>query len=351
MGQSAEKKNLPLPLKKNNLTLHSAALNTELRDKFQAAKEKKVAVEEFFEEFLLSCLSPETQRAYAQDLKSFFDFLRSGGETLTHPQDFKSFHFQLYRDHLRELGRSSATINRKLVAIRSFMKWALAAKLIEHNPLELLKLPKVQTESPTLAFTDEEVARMIAAPALDTLKGRTHRLVIVLLFYLGLRRSELVGLKLSDIFEDRGHVVLRIFGKGGKIRLLPLHPFVQTEIEAYLNELKYQSLEIEADDPLLQAEPQLRSRQPLDGSTIYRWVQKYAQACDIHKRVSPHSCRATAISHLLETQSTPIRDVAIFAGHSQVTTTERYDKRRDHLDKSAAYCVGFVQRKKTNEIS
>jgi len=86
----------------------------------------------------------------------------------------------------------------------------------------------------------------------------------------------------------------------------------------------------------------------MDGSTIYRVIEKYAKAIGITRKVSPHSCRATAISHLLDTQKTPIRDVAIFAGHSQITTTERYDKRRKGLDDNAAYKVDYQSPEKAS---
>jgi integrase len=79
----------------------------------------------------------------------------------------------------------------------------------------------------------------------------------------------------------------------------------------------------------------------MDGSTIYRVIERYAKNLGINKAVSPHSCRATVISHLLDTKYTPIRDVATFAGHANITTTERYDKRRKNLDKSAAYEVDY----------
>ena len=98
---------------------------------------------------------------------------------------------------------------------------------------------------------------------------------------------------------------------------------------------------MEEDDYLIQSAKKGKNDKPIDGSTIYRVIEKYAKKCGINKKVSPHSCRATAISHLLDTQKTPIRDVAIFAGHSKITTTERYDKRREGLDNSAAYQVDY----------
>ena len=320
-------------------------LNPDLARKFHEASQKKSDIQEFIQEFLVQFLSPDTKTAYIKDLKFFFDFLRSGSVTISHPSEIKSFHFQLYRDHLLERGLASATINRRLVCIRSFIKWAVAARLMEHNPLDTIKLPKVQTESPTVAFDDEEVVQMINAPDTKTHKGRSHRLIMVMLFNLGLRRSELVNIKLFQLFHDRGHMVLRIHGKGDKVRLVPLNMNVQGEIQDYLEHLKSHGIEMGGEDYLLQTDMGKKNDRPMDGSTIYRVIERYALGLGINKSVSPHSCRATVISHLLDTQNTAIRDVATFAGHANITTTERYDKRRKNLDKSAAYQVDFDLKK------
>jgi integrase/recombinase XerD len=319
--------------------------NPDLARKFQEASEKKSEIQDFITEFLVQFLSEDTKTAYIKDLKFFFDFLKSGSVTIAHPSEIKSYHFQLYRDHLMERGLASATINRRLVCIRSFIKWAVAARLMDHNPLDTIKLPKVQTESPTVAFDDEEVMRMINAPDTKGHKGRTHRLIMVLLFNLGLRRSELINIKLFQLFQDRGHNVLRIHGKGDKVRLVPLNPNVFREIQEYIASVKGQGVDLGGEDYLLQTNTDKKNDRPMDGSTIYRVIERYALGLGINKAVSPHSCRATVISHLLDTQLTPIRDVATFAGHANITTTERYDKRRKNLDKSAAYEVDYDLKK------
>jgi integrase/recombinase XerD len=326
-------------------TALSTVVNFDLARKFKEANQKKSDIQDFIHEFLLQFLSDDTKAAYIKDLKFFFDFLRSGDVQIHHPAEIKSYHFQLYRDHLLEKGLASATINRRLVCIRSFIKWAVASKLMDHNPLDTVKLPKVQTESPTVAFDDEEVVKMINAPDLKTHKGRTHRLIMVLLFNLGLRRSELINIQLNMIVKDRGHLVLRIHGKGDKIRLIPLNEHVSNEINSYLKSLKESGVDLNSSDWLLQTELNMRNTKPMDGSTIYRVIERYAKSLGIDKAVSPHSCRATVISHLLDTQAAPIRDVASFAGHSNITTTERYDKRRNNLNKSAAYQVKYELKK------
>ena len=328
--------------KKDSKSL-SSNYNSELEKKFKEASQKKISVEDFIQEFLVQFLSLDTKTAYLKDLKFFFDFLKSGNVHIHHPEQIQSYHFQVYRDHLLERNLSSATINRRLVCIRSFMKWAQAAKLISHNPLGTIKLPKVQTESPTVAFDDNEVSMMIDAPDTSTHRGRTHRIIMILLFHLGLRRSELTQIKRGHFFKDRGHEVLKIHGKGDKVRLIPINKYVLEEIQLYSDALLENGVRLDSDDYLLQTELKEKNHKPMDGSTIFRVIEKYALKLGITKSVSPHSCRATVISHLLDTQNATLRDVATFAGHSNITTTERYDKRRRNLDKSAAYQVNFYK--------
>ena len=316
-------------------------VDKELFKKFKKAEQRKVNIEDFILDFINQFISQQTQKAYITDLKFFFDFLKSGGLNATHPKDIKGSHFQLYRDQLIDKKYSSATINRKLVAIRSFIKWSMASKLIDYNPLDVVKLPKVQTETPTLAFDDHEVVEMLNAPDLSTKVGHTHKIVMHLLFSLGLRRSELTGIRIKDFYKERKHYVLRIRGKGDKDRHMPLANHLVEALKKYTDAMKSFGIEFEEEDFLIQSQKNDKNSKPMDGSTVYRIISKYSKICNINKKVSPHSCRATAISHLLDTQKTPIRDVAIFAGHSKITTTERYDKRRESLDNSAAYNVNY----------
>lgn len=328
-------------IEKNAQLIKDENTDERLFKKFQEAEKKSVSINDFLTDFIGQFISPETQKAYIGDLSAFFGFLKKGGLTISHPNQIQGNHFQIYRDELMDAGYTSATINRKLVAVRSFIKWSMSLKLIDHNPLDIVKLPKVQTETPTIAFDDEEVVRMIQSPDLGTKKGQTDRLVMYLLFSLGLRRSELVGIKVGEVYEERSHYVLKIRGKGGKDRHLPLNQDVQAALKLYMDAMAGHGIQFTKDDYLLQTSLKGKNTKPMNGSTVYRIIEKYALKCGITKKVSPHSCRATAISHLLDTQKTPIRDVAIFAGHSKITTTERYDKRRGNLDNSAAYDIKY----------
>ncbi len=316
-------------------------IDQNLFEKFQQAEKSNLNIKDFIEDFLNQFISPQTKKAYVSDLMAFFNFVKKGGVIFSHPKQIKGHHFQIYRDELIAKDYSSATINRRLVAIRSFIKWSMANKLIDHNPLDIVKLPKVQTETPTQAFDDQEVLAMLAAPDLQTKKSHTDKLVMHLLFSLGLRRSELVNIRILDLSQARGHYVLNIKGKGNKIRTLPLAPDMVMALKQYMDAMASFNISFTPEDYLIQSQRKGKNVKPMDGSTVYRIIEKYSKLCGINKKVSPHSCRATAISHLLDTQKTPIRDVAIFAGHSKITTTERYDKRRDNLDNSAAYDIDY----------
>lgn len=329
---------------KQDKALTLIKVDQSLAERLKPKSDNTQNIENFINEFLGNFISGDTKRAYLDDLTMFFNFLRQGGITVSHPKDITAHQFQVYRDVMIEKGLASATVNRRLVCIRSFLKWSISVKLIDINPLDALKLPKVRTESPTVAFDDEEVTRMIAKPDTQTQTGLTHRLIMVLLFHLGLRRSELVHLRLKDFIQDRGHNVLIVMGKGGKERLIPLSETVIEEIKNYLIALETYAIKLSAEDYLIQTKPKKVNPEPADGSTIFRVINRYAKELNINKKVGPHSCRATVISHLLDTQKTPIRDVAIFAGHSIISTTERYDKRRKNLDNSAAYQVEFPKK-------
>src|SRR5690606_18942024 len=112
--------------KKNEVALN---FDPQLAKKFKEASLKKTEISDFIQEFLVQFLSEDTKKAYIKDLTFFFDFLKSGNQVITHPSQIQSFHFGLYRDHLMEKGLASATVNRRLVCIRSFIKWAVSSRL------------------------------------------------------------------------------------------------------------------------------------------------------------------------------------------------------------------------------
>lgn len=151
----------------------------------------------------------------------------------------------------------------------------------------------------------------------------------------------MVGIRIRDMYDDRGVRVLRVRGKGDKQRMIPVSDEVQLVMNDYLDKFDERG-----DCPKAPNDFLFRSltdpSKHVSTATVDRIVKRYAKQAGVDRNVSPHSCRATVISHLLENQVSP-RDVADFVGHSSIQTTVGvYDKKRDGLTNSAALKVRFA---------
>lgn len=275
-----------------------------------------------------------TRIAYEKDLRDYAEFAAT-----MDPLSFSAL--AQYRDALIA-SSAPATVVRKFSAVKSFLGFLASEGHLKINPALNLKLPKARTIEHTEAFDDTEVVQVINQADVTGFAGSMHRLVFVLLFNIGLRRSELVNLRLSSIQEHRGTAFLSVIGKGDKQRLIPLTEHVLSELNAYL--MRYEEFTgctLQPNDFLIQSSHLERNSKPFNPSSICRIVKQYAREAGITKRVSPHSCRATMISHLLEKEVSP-RSVADLAGHSSIqTTVGSYDKKRDALRNTAAAKVSY----------
>lgn len=252
--------------------------------------------------------SPCTRDSYRQDIRNFLEFIQK------EPKDVNTNDVISYRDSLKD--KAPGTIYRKLSSLKSYFKWCVEKGICKYNPVVSVRAPKLQVKTPTQAFSDEEVRKMIAAA-----ETSRDELMLKLMFYLGLRRFELINIKENHISLEGNMRVLTIQGKGNKFRRLPLNDELWNDIQnhGFHNKLLFW----------------------IGDDYVYRMVKRLAKKIGIARNVSPHSCRATAISHLLDTKHVPLRDVADFAGHSSVVTTMLYDKKRDGLKNSAALKVGY----------
>lgn len=289
------------------------------------------------DQFLRSFTSANTRRAYERDLKEYGSF--SVGQD---PLAFSTL--VQYRDSLIS-SSAPATVVRKFSAVKSFLGFLASEGLIGANPAANLRVPRSRTLDPTNAFDDVEVMPVIEMADIASFAGSMHRVALILLFNLGLRRSELVNLRLSSFQEHRGIRFVSIIGKSDKSRVLPLTDLVVAELEAYLSRyVEFTGKQLAPEDFLLQSAPYARNSKPVNTATIYRIVTQYARGAGVSKRVSPHSCRATVISQLLEKEVSP-RSVADLAGHSSIQTTVGiYDKKRDALTNQAAFKISYERR-------
>lgn len=286
------------------------------------------------DQFLRSFTSENTRIAYEKDLRDYAKFAATRD-----PLTFSAL--AQYRDALIA-SSAPATVVRKFSAVKSFFAFLASEGHLHTNPAMNLKVPKARTIEHTEAFEDSEVVRIMNQADVTSFVGSTHRIIFVLLFNIGVRRSELVNLRLSSLQEHRGTRFLSVIGKGDKQRLIPLSEHVAAELNAYL--LRYAEFTgciMQPNDFLIQSNQHERNAKPFNPSSVCRIVKQYAREAGITKRVSPHSCRATMISHLLEKQVSP-RCVADLAGHSSINTTVSiYDRKRDALSNPAAAKVSY----------
>lgn len=270
--------------------------------------------------WVLSLGAENTKRAYARDLAHFTRWCRAQGG---HPLTVERAGVDLYRLELEAQGLAPATVARRLSALASFYVYAIDAGALERSPVERVRRPRVSTESPRLGLDRDEARRMLDAA--QAAGPRDYALVAVLMLN-GLRVSEALGIDADTLELERGHRVVRVVGKGGKVRTVPLAPRTADAIDA--------ALEGRTTGPVFTNAQGTR----LNRHQAARIVTRVARAAGITKRLSPHSMRHTFVTLCLEAGA-PIHVVQDAAGHASPNTTRRYDRARQALDGHAAYTL------------
>ncbi len=291
------------------------------------------------ESFLLDQRSEHTRRAYSKDLKRFMGYWltrreRTGSTGLDRGLVIG------YKDQLLAESLEHTTIDRHLASLRSFFRWLVEDGVIEKNPAENVRFLNPRRESKTRGFTDEEVLKVLGIPDLHTRSGSLHYAVLMVLFYCGLRRSELCDLRTSMVQVERGHRFFRLRGKGNAERIVVIRNPVWKAI-LYYAQMNRKDLNV--DQALfspVRNNRSLKLNKAIDSSLVFYIVRKYARLAGIAHPVSPHSCRATAISNARD-HNVPDRAIQEFAGWSTTTMITRYDKRKNSLEKSAVHSIHY----------
>lgn len=345
----------PEPFKKRSLkSLYSNASSVDTAFRYDdtgSQLEKVKGIPDWAKEippFLANQLSAHTRKAYESDLRQFFSFLE-GKIAVGDLRDLRAEQIILFRKYLEE-GRlhegrimEKSTINRKLAVVKSFLNWLCANDVLENNPARWVKGFPQSQESDLKGLSDEEAGKILRLPDRNKASGALHLAILHVLLYLGLRKGELIGLKIGDLDEERGVTVLRVRGKGHKVRILPLTAKVKAVIEHYLHACRRDKSAKE--EPLFIPTKNPRTKtliKPLNPHAITYLVLRYAKKAGVLKTISPHSCRATCISNALDKKATH-RAVQSLAGWSTPLMIQRYDKRREDLTNSAAFIVDYEE--------
>jgi len=215
------------------------------------------------------------------------------------------------------------TQSRIISGLRGFFNYLVFEEYRTTNPLELIESPKIGMKLPdTLSL--EEIDLLIATIDLSKAQGERNRAIIETLYGCGLRVSELIFLKISDLFFDEGFI--KVTGKGDKQRFVPIGPQTEKYIKIYRKEIRiHQKINPSAKDTLFLN----RRGNALSRAMIFHIVKELAEKAGIKKKISPHTFRHSFATHLLE-NGADLRAIQQMLGHESITTTEIYT----HIDKS-----------------
>lgn len=232
---------------------------------------------------------------------------------------------QVVHQFVYEIAKSvnARTQSRIISGLRSFFNYLIFEDYIKVNPLEQIESPKIGRKLPD-TLSEEDINELIAAIDLSKPQGERNRAMLETLYSCGLRVSELVGLKISDLFFDEGF--LKVTGKGDKQRFVPIVPNTQKLITVYKEQIRnHVPIQPNHQDILFLN----RRGKQLTRAMIFTIIKDLAERIDLNKNISPHTFRHSFATHLLE-NGADLRAIQLMLGHESITTTEIYM----HVDKS-----------------
>lgn len=256
-------------------------------------------------------LAENTIASYSADLQAFLLFLEEKRCPLESVNDQSLF---LYIMHLRRRGLNSRSLARHLSALRGFFAHCLEEGDLGENPVQYLESPKLPKTLPDVLSQDEMVS-ILAQPDLRTKLGYRDRTMLELLYAAGMRVSELIAITPVDFDAQTG--LIRIFGKGAKERIVPVHSSAAGFLEAYLRDWR------PAFSPVQNNVFLNRSGKGLTRQAVWKAIQRYVLQAGIRKSVSPHSFRHSFATHLLD-GGADLRTVQLLLGHADIAATEIY---------------------------
>jgi site-specific recombinase XerD len=277
--------------------------------------------------WLASRRSPHTRRAYFRDLADYLGWCERTG---LDPRAATRADVDAYAA-ARCRGMAGASAARRLSTISSWYRYLVSTAVAGTNPVDAVDRPPVDRDaSPTVGLTGAQAAAfMRTARAATGPTARRDAALLALLAELGLRVGEALSLDLADFRHNRGHRTVRVTGKGGRHRELPIPAPLARDLDAYL------AGRADAGPVFTTA-----TGRRVDPSAVFRLVRRTARAAGLPDAdlVSPHSLRHTVATAALDAGA-PLRDVQDLLGHADPRTTRRYDRARGSLDRSPAYLI------------
>ncbi len=266
-------------------------------------------------------LSKNTIENYVRDIKKLILFLENNEISISPIHLTEDLIQQFIYDIAKKINpRSQARI---ISGLRSFFEYLIFENYRESNPTDLIEAPKIGRKLPD-TLSEQEINNLIAAIDLSKSEGDRNRAMLETMYSCGLRVSELISLKISDLFFDEGFI--KVVGKGNKERFVPIHFKAQQFIVLYLKDIRsHLSIEKGFEDTLFLN----RRGKTLTRQMIFIILKNLSIKINLNKKISPHTFRHSFATHLLKNGAN-LRAIQQMLGHESITTTEIYV----HLDTS-----------------
>lgn len=261
-------------------------------------------------------LSGNTVISYSDDLFAFKNFLLESHD-ITLLDKIKQNHIENYLLNLHQQKLSPRSIARYISSLRSFFKYCMLEEFIEKNPIDLIESSKASRNIPTV-LSLEEIEKMIQTLDLSKPEQERNKVIIEMLYGCGLRVSELVDFRISQIYESEKFI--SVIGKGNKQRLVPISDYTLRLINIYIKHVRMQVQIQKGNEDILFLN---RRGKKLTRNMIFIIIQKPAKDAFIDKTISPHTLRHSFATHLLENGAN-LESIQKMLGHESITTTEVY---------------------------
>jgi len=266
-------------------------------------------------------LSENSIQAYVRDVAKLKQFIDISNLEVS-PQRVTTEIIQDYLKYLGDLGMSAYSQSRMLSGIKSFYAFLEYEEIITENPAELIDSPKLGRKLPDV-LNIVEIEKILEAIDMSTPEGGRNRAMLEVLYSSGLRVSELINLKMNQVYFDIGF--LRILGKGNKERLVPIGKSAMKYLKIYIEEIRcHVKIQLGSENVIFLN----RRGKGLSRVMIFTIIKDLTKVTGIEKKVSPHTFRHSFATHLVE-GGADLRAVQEMLGHESITTTEIYT----HLDR------------------
>ena len=263
-------------------------------------------------------LSDNSVKSYDYDLILFKKFLIANKINDTplncKPETIKNYLYKSFSD------KKSISQARSISAIKSFFNYLIFEGYIKDSPISNIESPKQEKKLPKV-LTEEEIKKLINSIDLNHDFGQRNKTIIEILYGTGIRVSELINLKLSNIFFKEN--IIKVIGKGNKERFVPLGEIASNELKIYINNRNRLKIDSKSSDILFLN----RYGRGLTRSMIFKIISDASKRVGLDKKISPHTLRHSFATHLIK-NGADLRTIQLILGHESITTTEIYT----HLD-------------------